>query len=75
MIDFILLATGREQLIYCGISQGGTTIMILLTERPEYNKKVSLVHYMAGAIYLKSHPPLIDPLLKTRDQIKVEIYT
>lgn len=41
LIDFILARTGQEQLIYAGHSQGGTSLFVLLSERREYNKKIS----------------------------------
>ncbi|XP_035212094.1 gastric triacylglycerol lipase-like isoform X2 [Stegodyphus dumicola] len=42
MIDFVLNTTGQKQLYYVGHSQGTTSAFALLSESPEYNKKVKL---------------------------------
>ncbi|XP_031635022.1 lipase 3-like [Contarinia nasturtii] len=62
MIDFILYRSNHNQLIYGGHSQGGTTIFALLSERPEYNKKISLVHAIAAAVYLKNAQSFLIPI-------------
>ncbi|GIY64421.1 gastric triacylglycerol lipase [Caerostris extrusa] len=42
MIDFILTATGQNQLSYIGHSQGTTSMFALLSENSEYNEKLNL---------------------------------
>ena len=39
-IDYILGETGAPQLFFAGFSLGTTQYFILLSERPEYNKKI-----------------------------------
>lgn len=71
MIDFILAQSNHNQLIYGGYSQGGTIIFALLSERPEYNKKIALVHAMAAAVFMINNSTLLNPLLENLNDIKV----
>lgn len=71
IIDFILEKTNQTQLIYTGYSQGGTSIFVLLSERPEYNEKIASVHLLAPAVFYTRTNPLITPLLKNINTIKV----
>lgn len=52
MIDNILRFTSKSKLHYIGHSQGTTTILILLSERPEYNRKIQSATLMAPVAYL-----------------------
>ncbi|XP_070383697.1 gastric triacylglycerol lipase-like [Dermacentor albipictus] len=68
-VDHVLNATGAERLTLVGLSQGVTSILVLLSTRPEYNDKVDLV-VAYGPVANLSHvkPPLsvvipIAPLL------------
>lgn len=71
MIDFILDQTNQTQLIYTGYSQGGTSLFVLLSELPEYNEKLASIHLMAPAIFYTKTNPLITPLLKNVNTVKV----
>lgn len=73
MIDFILIRTNQSQLIYLGHSQGGNIIFILLSERPEYNKKIALIHAMAAAVFMEKTDSnaLLTPFLDNLGDIKV----
>lgn len=72
MIDHILKVTKQEQLIYCGHSQGGTIITILLSEHPEYNKKISSVHLIAGAVIMRhSTSRMMTPFVKNHKLLTV----
>lgn len=42
IIDYALNATGQEKLYYVGHSQGTTSAFALLSESPEYNKKIEI---------------------------------
>ncbi|XP_031635050.1 lipase 3-like [Contarinia nasturtii] len=70
MIDFILARTNQSQLIYGGHSQGGAVIFALLSERPEYNAKISSVHAMAAAVFMINNNALLTPLLENLNEIK-----
>lgn len=48
---------------------------VLLSERPEYNKKISSIHTLAGAVYYTKTNALLNPLIKTIDTLKVLILT
>lgn len=74
MIDFILDKTQHKQLTCVGHSQGGSVIAVLLSERPEYNEKLSSVHLIAGAIFLKYYNQALEPFLKNLNEIKVRSY-
>ncbi|CAN7938115.1 unnamed protein product, partial [Ixodes hexagonus] len=52
MIDTVLRVTGKTRLQYVGVSQGVLVMMALLSEKPEYNKKISLISAMAPVPYL-----------------------
>ncbi|KAH7933946.1 hypothetical protein HPB49_019425 [Dermacentor silvarum] len=70
-VDHVLNATGAMRLTLVSLSQGITTILVLLSTRPEYNDKVDLV-VAYGPVANVSHlgPPLsllipFTPLLAT----------
>jgi len=59
-IDFILKTTGRQQLHYVGYSMGTSLFFAMMSERPDYNEKISLmvalspgVNYTSGASKIK----------------------
>lgn len=71
MIDFVLDRTNQSQLVFLGYSQGGTSIFALLSERPEYNDKISLVHGMGAAVFMKNSHSILSPLLNNINGIQV----
>ncbi|XP_011305498.1 lipase 1 [Fopius arisanus] len=48
--DYIINATGQPQLSYVGHSLGSTIILMLLSDKPEYNSKLSVVIHF-GTVY------------------------
>ncbi|XP_016840204.1 lipase 3 isoform X1 [Nasonia vitripennis] len=46
-IDHILNATGQKKLHYVAHSQGGTVLLVIMSERPEYNEKIGKVALFA----------------------------
>lgn len=56
MIDYILSQTNSSSLNYIGHSQGTTSLLVCLSVRPEYNKKVSQAHIFAPSAYRKKVP-------------------
>lgn len=71
MMDYALEYTGNQQLYYVGHSQGGTVFLILMSMKPEYNKKIASAHLMAGVGYMKYFP---DGQLKTAARFVDTIY-
>lgn len=75
MIDFVLNQTKQSQLVFLGYSQGGTTIFALLSERPEYNDKIALVHGMGAAVFMKNSHSFLKPVLENINEIKVSFFS
>lgn len=50
-IDYVLKETGAKKLQYLGHSQGTTAFFILLSEKPEYNDKIELMHAVTPAAF------------------------
>ena len=50
-IDYVLNATSSEKLTYIGHSQGTTEFFVLLSERPEYNQKITKMIALAPIAY------------------------
>lgn len=51
-IDYILQQTNSSKLYYVGFSQGTTSLMVLLSEKPEYNDKIYVASMMAPVGYM-----------------------
>lgn len=47
MLDYTLNSTKSSKLFYVGHSQGTTSLLVLLSSRPEYNDKIIQGHLMA----------------------------
>lgn len=52
VIDYILKRTGFRKLHYIGYSQGATSLLVLLSEKPEYNDKIIMASLMAPVGYM-----------------------
>ncbi|XP_070851624.1 lipase 3 [Drosophila suzukii] len=52
-IDYVLATTNQSALHFVCYSQGCTTLMILLSMRPEYNKKIKTANLLAPAVFMK----------------------
>lgn len=51
VIDYILIKTNHTFAHYVGHSQGSTSVLAMLSLRPQYNKKLKTLHLMAPAVY------------------------
>lgn len=56
MIDYMLKETKSSKAYFVGHSQGCTTLLVLLSSRPEYNEKMIQVHLMAPAAFMRNFP-------------------
>lgn len=56
MIDYTLASTNKEKLHYIGHSQGGTAFLVLISMKPEYNKRIHSAHLWAGVGYQNHFP-------------------
>ena len=52
VIDYILNATGNQKLYYIGHSMGTTMFYVLMSERPQYNSKISAMFSLAPVAFL-----------------------
>lgn len=67
-IDYILNHTNQTKLAFVGVSQGCAALLVMLSELPEYNEKISIAHLMAPAVifkYLKTPIPRSMELIDT----------
>jgi len=60
IVDYVLARTNRRQVHYVGHSQGTTVLLVLLSQRPEYNARFANAALMAPVAFLQhlSSPPL-----------------
>jgi pimeloyl-ACP methyl ester carboxylesterase len=56
MIDHMLQVTNTSRTFYVGHSQGTTSLLVMLSTRPEYNQKIIQAHLMAPAAFMKNFP-------------------
>lgn len=73
MIDYILKQTGQKQLFYIGFSQGTTQFFILMSLRPEYNKKIKLMSALAPVAYMGHVGGVLRPLSFFANLFRVRI--
>ncbi|XP_017040986.1 lipase 3-like [Drosophila ficusphila] len=68
IIDYILDKTNHSALHFVGYSQGATTLMVLLSMRPEYNEKIKTAQLLAPTVFMRQSLNLIykplSPILK-----------
>lgn len=60
IVDYVLDFTQQSSVHYVAHSQGSTTMLVMLSERPEYNEKIVSGHLLAPVAFLKDlkSPPL-----------------
>ena len=51
MINYILKKSGNDKISYIGHSQGSTSFLVMLSERPEYNDKITAMFSLAPVAY------------------------
>lgn len=70
-IDYIFKYTKKEKIVLYGHSQGSTTALAMLAERPEYNNKISSIHLLAPTVVAKEHHLPMQWFIKNVKQIAV----
>lgn len=56
LIDSVLNLTQAKKVFYIAHSQGCTSLMVLLSTRPQYNAKIAEAHLMAPAVFMANFP-------------------
>ena len=56
MINYILKVKNVSRTFYVGHSQGTTSLLVMLSLRPEFNQKIIQAHLMAPAAFMKNMP-------------------
>ncbi|EAT35425.1 AAEL012407-PA, partial [Aedes aegypti] len=73
IIDYMLRQTNQQSLFYVGHNQGITALLVLLSEKPRYNRKISIAAGMAPVAYLGSgNNEIVKNLAKFNDQLWVQ---
>lgn len=73
IIDYVINETNSEKTYYIGYSQGTTSIMILLSMKPEYNDKIYAASLLAPAIYMGHDAPIFQILSRLVPIFQVNI--
>lgn len=71
MIDFVLKFTNTSKTFYIGHSQGTTSLLVLLSRRAEYNKKIIQAHLMAVSAYRNALPESLDRVLEFQSLVSL----
>ncbi|XP_031633600.1 lipase 1-like isoform X2 [Contarinia nasturtii] len=71
VFDYILNKTESTKLYYVGHSQGTATLLVLLSEKPEYNEKVHAASLMAPVSYMNNSDYLLRWLTYTRPLLEL----
>lgn len=75
MMDYVLKKTNANKLHYIGHSQGWTTIMALLSTKPEWNSKIMSAHGLAPVTYLGNcGVDFVTSLARRSQDIAVSLY-
>ena len=54
LVDYVLDETHHAQLHYIGHSMGSTGMLVLLSSRPEYNRKIRLASFLGPVAYVST---------------------
>ncbi|XP_048511304.1 uncharacterized protein LOC105694084 [Athalia rosae] len=65
VIDYVLNETKMSNLSYVGHSQGATQLLVALSERPEYNRKINFAAIFAPIAYAGNmRSPIVTPFAR-----------
>lgn len=73
IIEMVTNVTGVRRMYYVGHSMGGTSLAIMLSERPEYNERISTAFLLAPALYLGSTLKYLQPFFKSVNYYQVRL--
>lgn len=73
IIDYILGVTNRTALHYVGHSQGTTIFFVMLSIKPQYNKKIITMTAMSPIVYVKNVNPMVRVLVANLEQLEVAL--
>lgn len=59
VIEYVLRRTNNTKLYFIGHSQGTSGLLILLSERPEYNEKLYAASLMTPTAYFRATSPFL----------------
>ena len=63
MIDYVLETTNEEQVNYIGHSNGALMLYVLLSEKPEYNAKITSFMALAPSVFIHTEYTMIFSLI------------
>lgn len=75
MLDYVLKCTENSKLFYVGHSQGTTSLLVLLSSRPEYNEKIIQGHLMAVSAFRNALPMEFDQILEFQSLVSHVLVT
>lgn len=75
MLDYTLKKTKSSKLFYVGHSQGTTSLLVLLSSRPEYNEKIIQGHLMAVSAFRNALPMEFDQILELQSLVSCILIT
>ena len=52
MMDYIIKQSNFPKVFFIGTSQGTTSLMVLLSTRPEYNQKIHQAHLLLPVVFM-----------------------
>ncbi|XP_011498384.1 PREDICTED: lipase 3-like [Ceratosolen solmsi marchali] len=71
VIDYILQLTDQQSIVYIGHSMGTTISYVLLSTKPEYNKKLKLIISLSPVVYWHTpHSPMVKFVKKNFEAFK-----
>lgn len=71
-IDYVLKKTGQQKLQYIAHSQGTTAFFVMMSERPEMNDKVQMMHALAPVAFMSHvYSPTINAVAPFIKALKV----
>ncbi|XP_011860688.1 PREDICTED: lipase 3-like isoform X2 [Vollenhovia emeryi] len=70
MLNYVLNYTKQKDLYYIGHSMGGTVLHVLLSSKPEYNRKIKMAICLAPAIFWTGVSPVVNEFINLFPTLK-----